>query len=186
MAIERFSAALLRSALEAGHALLRAHEDLINAINVYPVADGDTGTNMAATLQAVAERLHPAGAMRDTCDAIRLGSLLGARGNSGIILAQILAGLAGRLSGEERGADGWALAAAPTASRSAAYTGVLEPVEGTMLTVIAAAADAASRRGDGTLPSLGAPPLRRRTRAQAVRAGRCSRSSACSTPAPTP
>ena len=72
---------------------MRAHAPGINRLNVYPVPDGDTGTNMARTLDAVVAELDGAnGEMESTCKAISHGSLMGARGNSGVILSQILRG----------------------------------------------------------------------------------------------
>ena len=76
---------------------LRAHQDELNALNVYPVPDGDTGTNMALTLESVVGELEgaaPAAPMGEVCEAIRHGSLMGARGNSGVILSQIQIGRA--------------------------------------------------------------------------------------------
>src|ERR1700737_135017 len=74
---------------------LRLHQETINRLNVYPVPDGDTGTNMALTLESVVDELPADGStMEQVCEAIRPGSLMGARGNSGVILSQILRGLA--------------------------------------------------------------------------------------------
>ena len=80
---------------------LRTHQDELNALNVYPVPDGDTGTNMALTLESVVTELDgstDATPMQQVCEAIRHGSLMGARGNSGVILSQILRGLADTFS----------------------------------------------------------------------------------------
>src|SRR5664279_5498144 len=77
---------------------VRTHQELINRLNVYPVPDGDTGTNMASTLDAVVAELDLADTgLEPTCNAISHGSLMGARGNSGVILSQILRGLVGTL-----------------------------------------------------------------------------------------
>ena len=75
---------------------LRSHRELINRLNVYPVPDGDTGTNMALTLESVTDELEELDSpdLDATCRAIAHGSLMGARGNSGIILSQLLRGLA--------------------------------------------------------------------------------------------
>jgi len=125
---------------------LRAHQDELNALNVYPVPDGDTGTNMALTLESVVTELD-AGvdpgeppAMKAVCEAIRHGSLMGARGNSGVILSQILRGLADTFSplDDVSGAD---VAAGLRRAADAAYQAVLRPVEGTILTVVRAAAE---------------------------------------------
>ncbi|MEU8838653.1 DAK2 domain-containing protein [Streptomyces roseus] len=142
-------------------ALGRARED-IDAINVYPVADADTGTNLYLTAEsadrALAEALGtpPSGVSETTADAslaeaVRAyahGALIGARGNSGTILAQLLRGVAEVLGGEpgERG-PGRLLAEALTRAAEEAYRAVAHPVEGTMLTVAAAAARAGEAAG---------------------------------------
>src|SRR3954462_9813282 len=84
----------LRQAVIGYRDLLRAHQDVINRLNVYPVPDGDTGTNMALTLESVVAALDGCDDMATTCKAISHGSLMGARGNSGVILSQILRGVA--------------------------------------------------------------------------------------------
>ncbi|MFJ6014626.1 DAK2 domain-containing protein [Streptomyces sp. NPDC092952] len=131
----------------------------IDAINVYPVADGDTGTNLYLTVESAAGAVeavfaaHETGATApDTADAVRAmahGALIGARGNSGTILAQLLRGMAGELAlGHDADHLRRALAVAAAAARQA----VAHPVEGTVLTVASAAADAA-RTGDGARPA---------------------------------
>jgi DAK2 domain fusion protein YloV len=122
-----------------------AHSEGINRLNVYPVPDGDTGTNMARTLDAVVAEMDQAGPeMEATCKAISHGSLMGARGNSGVILSQILRGMAATLS-EVQGARASATKVAEALKRAstAAYEAVLKPVEGTILTVVRETADAA-------------------------------------------
>ncbi|MDQ4097211.1 MAG: DAK2 domain-containing protein, partial [Actinomycetota bacterium] len=114
---------------------LRAHQERLNRLNVYPVPDVDTGTNMALTLESVVAELGSADDMAGVCKAISHGSLMGARGNSGVILSQILRGLTDRVKGEEA-VDGPILAEALTAAASAAYQAVMRPVEGTILTVV--------------------------------------------------
>src|SRR3954454_8356932 len=93
------TAADLRQAVLRFRDVLRAHQEELNRLNVYPVPDGDTGTNMALTLESVVDELERADAasvtgMHSVCAAISHGSLMGARGNSGVILSQILRGLA--------------------------------------------------------------------------------------------
>ncbi|MFK0231511.1 DAK2 domain-containing protein [Streptomyces vinaceus] len=142
-------------------ALGRARED-IDAINVYPVADADTGTNLYLTAEsadrALAEALaaSPAGVSETTRDAslsqaVRAyahGALIGARGNSGTILAQLLRGVAEVLGDEPGGrGPGRLLAEALTRAAQEAYRAVAHPVEGTMLTVAAAAARAGEAAG---------------------------------------
>jgi len=129
---------------------LKRHQADLNKLNVYPVPDGDTGTNMARTLDAVVAELDKRpGELEETCNAISHGSLMGARGNSGVILSQILRGLASTLkSARETGAP--KVAEALKAASAAAYQSVLKPIEGTILTVVRESADAAVRAaGDG-------------------------------------
>jgi DAK2 domain fusion protein YloV len=124
---------------------LKRHQADLNKLNVYPVPDGDTGTNMARTLDAVVAELDKRpGELEETCNAISHGSLMGARGNSGVILSQILRGLASTLkSAREMGAP--KVAEALKAASAAAYQSVLKPIEGTILTVVRESADAAVR-----------------------------------------
>src|SRR6266550_7799708 len=87
------SAADLRQAVLRFRDALRAHQEELNRLNVYPVPDGDTGTNMALTLESVSTALATANSMEEVCHGISRGSLMGARGNSGVITSQILRGL---------------------------------------------------------------------------------------------
>jgi uncharacterized protein len=124
---------------------LRLHQDAINRLNVYPVPDGDTGTNMALTVQSVAEALPGAGAdLGEVATAISRGALMGARGNSGVILSQILRGLAEAIR-DGGGVDGPAVVAGLRRASDGAYQAVQHPVEGTILTVIRAAAEGAEQ-----------------------------------------
>ncbi|HZB71248.1 MAG TPA: DAK2 domain-containing protein, partial [Acidimicrobiales bacterium] len=125
---------------------LRTHAEALDRLNVFPVPDSDTGTNLLRTMDAVVRALPPAGAdLPAVCGAVTDGALMGARGNSGVILSQVLRGLTGALAaGEDLGAG---LAAAAAAARTA----VLEPVEGTVLTVADAAAGAGARAGGSAL-----------------------------------
>jgi uncharacterized protein len=148
--VERLGADQLRSVVAGFRDLLRAHQESVNRLNVYPVPDGDTGTNMALTLEAVVAELDGASPdMAATCKAISHGSLMGARGNSGVILSQILRGLATTLA-EVDAADGPALARALSAAAEGAYGAVMRPVEGTILTVVRASAEAAEEACDGS------------------------------------
>jgi len=148
--LEQLGADALRHTLVTYRDTLKRHQTDLNKLNVYPVPDGDTGTNMARTLDAVVAELdkHP-GALDETCNAISHGSLMGARGNSGVILSQILRGLSATLkSAREHGAA--KVAEALKAASVAAYDSVLKPIEGTILTVVRETADAAVRAaGDG-------------------------------------
>jgi DAK2 domain fusion protein YloV len=134
---------------------LRSHQDELNALNVYPVPDGDTGTNMALTLESVVSELETAwnGAadaapMEEVCQAIRHGSLMGARGNSGVILSQILRGLADTFAPLEA-VSATDVATGLRRAADAAYGAVLRPVEGTILTVVRSAAESVERAVKG-------------------------------------
>ena len=146
--LERIDAATLRAVVHGYRDALRAHQESINRLNVYPVPDGDTGTNMALTLESVCAELEQADTdMAGTCKAISYGSLMGARGNSGVILSGILRGVSEGLKGAEA-ADGAALCASFVAAKEGAYGAVGNPVEGTILTVVRAAADGAQSAVD--------------------------------------
>ncbi|MGH9209092.1 MAG: DAK2 domain-containing protein [Acidimicrobiales bacterium] len=142
---DHLGAADLRAVIEAYRDALAAHREPINRLNVYPVPDGDTGTNMSLTLTAVAEELARVGDgdISSVCRAISHGSLMGARGNSGVILSQILRGLAGVIA-DAGGLDAPTFAKALRAASDAAYQAVMRPVEGTILTVVRASADGAT------------------------------------------
>lgn len=118
----------------------------VDAINVYPVPDGDTGANMAATLRQAIEsaaQLGDAPGLRAVVDALARGALYGARGNSGVILSQALRGFAKGVSDAEM-FDAATLAAGLNEAANAAYAAVSQPSEGTMLTVLRIAAQAAN------------------------------------------
>jgi len=134
----------LRRALEAGAAWLERHVEIINALNVYPVPDGDTGTNMLLTMRAALKELNssPAQSASVVAHAVSYGALMGARGNSGVILSQLFRGLARSLD-EKETFTAQELAQAMTEASATAYKGVIKPVEGTILTVGREAADAA-------------------------------------------
>jgi DAK2 domain fusion protein YloV len=137
----------LLAALDAAGANLERHAEAINALNVFPVPDGDTGKNMLLTMQAALQAVHAA-ADAGTTSASELaaklarGAMMGSRGNSGVILSQILRGFARGLgAGAQFG--GAELAAALREAATTAYRAVQQPVEGTMLTVIRVAAESA-------------------------------------------
>ena len=135
---------------------LRAHQEELNRLNVYPVPDGDTGTNMTLTLESVCRELGSSTRMDDVCEAVAHGSLMGARGNSGVILSQILRGLAETFRDLDSVSARDLVAAFRTAA-DAAYQAVMRPVEGTILTVVRAtaeAAEAARAAGEATLSGL--------------------------------
>ncbi len=134
----------LLGAFRAAVANLEAHADEINALNVYPVPDGDTGSNMAATVRAALEEAEAAAGQpaERIAAAISFGALMGARGNSGVITSQIFRGMAEGLGGKRR-FNGLDLAHALTQGARTAYGAVAKPVEGTILTVIRESAEAA-------------------------------------------
>jgi fatty acid kinase len=155
-ALEELAPADLRRVVITYRDALRSHQDELNRLNVYPVPDGDTGTNMALTLEAVVGELDSAAGMAEVCRAVSHGSLMGARGNSGVILSQILRGLADTFLNLE-GASGRDLVAGLRRATDAAYQAVLRPVEGTILTVVRAATEAveaAHQEGEESLPVL--------------------------------
>ncbi len=137
----------LKRLVEAGLAWLRTNQQLVNSLNVFPVPDGDTGTNMVLTMQAALDEINgsPERNFGKMAHSVAHGALMGARGNSGVILSQLWRGFS-------RGVDNQELLDAPTlthalaSARDTAYKGVVRPVEGTILTVakdIAAAAEQA-------------------------------------------
>lgn len=144
--LEQLGADDLRQTVIAFRDTMKAHAAAINRLNVYPVPDGDTGTNMARTLDAVVAELETADrGMEPTCRAISHGSLMGARGNSGVILSQILRGLASTLAEvKDQRASATNVADALKKASVAAYEAVLKPIEGTILTVVRESADAAA------------------------------------------
>jgi DAK2 domain fusion protein YloV len=127
----------LLDAFRAAVANLEAYVDEVNGLNVYPVPDGDTGSNMLATVKAALEEAESvAGQPADRiAAAISFGALMGARGNSGVITSQIFRGMAEALGGKRR-FNGLDLAHALTEGARTAYAAVAKPVEGTILTVI--------------------------------------------------
>jgi uncharacterized protein len=141
--LEVFGVDALRDTMTTFQDALAAHAERINRLNVYPVPDGDTGTNMARTVDAVVAEMQAApGELMATCDAISHGSLMGARGNSGVILSQIMRGIAATLK-DSAAPDAATVAEALQVATEAAYKAVLTPVEGTILTVVRESADAA-------------------------------------------
>ncbi|MCY4135921.1 MAG: DAK2 domain-containing protein [bacterium] len=144
MTANRLGADGLRAAMERYRDVLGMHRDVINQLNVYPVPDGDTGTNMALTLETVVAEVTGAGeGMAEVCHAISHGSLMGARGNSGVILSQILRGLADTVAAAGH-MDPPVLAGALKQASAAADEAVSTPVEGTILTVVRDVANAAA------------------------------------------
>jgi DAK2 domain fusion protein YloV len=131
-------------AIAAGTEWLGANKDLVNALNVFPVPDGDTGTNMHLTLLAAVREIKKTQGktLSDIAEAVALGSLMGARGNSGVIFSQLLRGFAKGVEGKTT-LDVAGLARGLQVAASMAYKAVMKPVEGTMLTVARNAARSA-------------------------------------------
>ena len=134
----------LKKLVEAGLTWLRANQQMVNLLNVFPVPDGDTGTNMVLTMQSAFNEVNQLGfhGVGQMAAAVSQGALMGARGNSGVILSQLWRGFARALHNQEF-LDGPALVRAFTEARDTAYKGVVRPVEGTILTVAKDAATAA-------------------------------------------
>ena len=144
----------LREMFAAATGWLEKSSAEIDALNVFPVPDGDTGTNMLLTMRSTIEEAYraPDHSASAVAHAMAQGALMGARGNSGVILSQILRGLAQSLS-EKESLNATDLASALQESSTMAYKGLSNPVEGTMLTVIrdiatAVQAEAADNGGD--------------------------------------
>jgi hypothetical protein len=142
--ISVFNGQDFKRAIQAGYAWLEQHRAAVNALNVFPVPDGDTGTNMTLTLRAatkgIADSTETSAA--SIAETLARGALMGARGNSGVILSQILRGFSQGLAGKETFLASDFAAALQEAARMA-YTAVIKPVEGTILTVIREAAEGA-------------------------------------------
>ncbi len=134
----------LKQLIGAGLAWLERHQAAINALNVYPVPDGDTGTNMLLTMQSAYQEIQesPEEEVSVIAQKVAHGALMGARGNSGVILSQIFRGFAHSLQDIEA-FDTIQFAAALREAAIMAYKGVIKPVEGTMLTVAREASDVA-------------------------------------------
>jgi DAK2 domain fusion protein YloV len=134
----------LKKLVEAGLTWLRANQQLVNSLNVFPVPDGDTGTNMVLTMQSAYNEIDHLGyrEIGQMAAAVSQGALMGARGNSGVILSQLWRGFARALHGHDT-LNGPDLVHALAEARDTAYKGVVRPVEGTILTVAKDAAIAA-------------------------------------------
>ena len=140
----------LRQAMLGAVAYMELYRDAANALNVFPVPDGDTGTNMLLTLRAGVEQMNKdadATAAGDVAESIATGAFWGARGNGGVILSQLLRGFADGVAGAEEIASSDAVAAFRSATDSA-YRAVSQPREGTMLSVIRGASDASVSAND--------------------------------------
>ena len=149
------NASQIKGAFLAGASLLYKNKDYINELNVFPVPDGDTGTNMSMTLKSACEAVNAASedSIEDVCKAIASGSLRGARGNSGVIMSQILRGFTNHLKTEKEVTSKLFFEAIQIA-KDTAYKAVVKPKEGTILTVIAALAEKAEEVCDSKISEI--------------------------------
>jgi len=133
----------MKRLVEAGLIWLRTNQQTVNALNVFPVPDGDTGTNMVLTMQSAWNEIKDLGQrnITDMAGAVSKGALMGARGNSGVILSQLWRGFARGVHGKDI-LDAATLVKAFSEARDTAYKGVVRPVEGTILTVARGVAEA--------------------------------------------
>jgi DAK2 domain fusion protein YloV len=143
---------VLKRFIEAGLLWLRANQQLVNSLNVFPVPDGDTGTNMVLTMQAAYDEIANSAEKNfgEVAHAVAHGALMGARGNSGVILSQLWRGFARSIE-KQPVLDIFSLVQALAVARDTAYKGVVRPVEGTILTVakdVAAKAEAAKNNAN--------------------------------------
>jgi DAK2 domain fusion protein YloV len=152
--LQVLDATAVRRWCAAGLEALTVARTEIDDLNVYPVPDGDTGTNLQLTMQAVVEAVDAAAAdMATTTQAMAHGALMGARGNSGVILSQLLRGL-GEVLGAAETADSECLQRAFIRAAELAYAAVAQPVEGTVLTVAREAAASAAELGPADLAAV--------------------------------
>ena len=149
------NASTIKGAFLAGASLLYQNRDYINELNVFPVPDGDTGTNMSMTLKSACDAVNAVSDdnIEEVCKAIASGSLRGARGNSGVIMSQILRGFTNHLKSEKE-ITGDLFFEGISKAKETAYKAVVKPKEGTILTVIAALADKAEELKDKDMPYL--------------------------------
>jgi DAK2 domain fusion protein YloV len=133
----------MKRLVEAGLIWLRTNQQTVNALNVFPVPDGDTGTNMVLTMQSAWNEIKDLGhrSISDMSGAVSKGALMGARGNSGVILSQLWRGFSRGVHGKDI-LDAATFVKAFSEARDTAYKGVVRPVEGTILTVARGVAEA--------------------------------------------
>jgi len=149
MALETLDSKSLANLMYCFSDALQGHKESLNSLNVYPVPDGDTGSNMAATLSSVVSEINSLEenpVLENIIEAISHGSLMGARGNSGVIISQILRGFVSEIkSASKKDIDATLFSKALSAAASAAYEAVGNPVEGTILTVVRETAEATEK-----------------------------------------
>jgi DAK2 domain fusion protein YloV len=142
--IEYIDGHLLKKMIISGAQSLETNKEIVNALNVFPVPDGDTGTNMSLTMQSAAKEVKGSNSdlLEDIANAAANGSLMGARGNSGVILSQLFRGFAKGVKGKSE-INTKDLAEALKSGADTAYKAVMKPIEGTILTVARESAEAA-------------------------------------------
>lgn len=152
--MEYINGAQFQEALQAAYEKLLAHKEEVNELNVFPVPDGDTGTNMSMTMASAIEFVNKAkdDSISTIAKALGNGSLMGARGNSGVIFSQLCRGMAGALKGAQV-LNSKLAAQAFLSAKEKAYKAVMKPTEGTMLTVARSLAEYGERNGNN--PDLG-------------------------------
>ena len=148
MANKKIDGMMLKEMFSSGAALLTQNRESVDALNVFPVPDGDTGSNMSQTITAAIKEMNAKRytSAADVADAVARGALKGARGNSGVILSQILRGIARGLAGHED-VDCALMIQAIRQGANTAYKAVMKPKEGTILTVIRVIAEDLERSG---------------------------------------
>lgn len=148
MANKKIDGMMLKEMFSSGAALLTQNRESVDALNVFPVPDGDTGSNMSQTITAAIKEMNAKRytSAADVADAVARGALKGARGNSGVILSQILRGIARGLAGHED-VDCALMIQAVRQGANTAYKAVMKPKEGTILTVIRVIAEDLERGG---------------------------------------
>lgn len=136
MEIEYIDGSLLKKMILSGAESLEKNKDIVNSLNVFPVPDGDTGTNMSLTMQSAVREIKAAkiDTLESVSGAAADGSLMGARGNSGVILSQLFRGFVKGVKNKEK-INTKGLAKALMVASDVAYKAVMKPVEGTILTV---------------------------------------------------
>lgn len=141
--MEKIDIKLLKKAIIHAAFVLRQNKKIVDALNVFPVPDGDTGTNMSLTMDQAAKELEEisSGDLKKVADKAAWGSLMGARGNSGVILSQLFRGFAQGIPADKDSVSSMELALAYKSGVDSAYRAVMRPVEGTILTVARETAD---------------------------------------------
>ena len=144
MKVEYIDQQLLKQMLIAGAQSLEKNKKVVNALNVFPVPDGDTGTNMSLTMQSAVKDIinSKVNSLEEVANLAANGSLMGARGNSGVILSQLLRGFAKGVKGKKK-INSVDFAYALKLASDTAYKAVMKPVEGTILTVARESAEKA-------------------------------------------